>query len=87
MALTDTERSAIAWAGLIPVALRELAPWVEGDDEDSREGDALRIAAGIIEAAPIERWAEILAAVRTDEVDIDEGEALISAPDIAVRVE
>jgi len=81
VALTDTEREALAWAGLIGGALSSLGDLVGGD-----AGEGLHRAAGVVKATPLETIAEALATLRTDAADIDEGTGTIDAPDIPVSV-
>ena len=82
MALTDSEREALTWAGLIAGTLDGLGGLVK----DPLAAAGLRKAAALIKATPIEQIAMALASLRTDEAHIAEGTAELDSPDIPVSI-
>ena len=65
MALDDTTKDALGWALLVPGFLHMIGE-LTGQEEFSDAGDMLT-------DVPVEKIAEIMGALRTDHVNLDEG--------------
>ena len=65
MGLSDADKKAIEWAGLLPGLLRAIGNMTDDDD--------LRAAADALAAVPVERIGRVLGKLRTDRVSIDRG--------------
>ena len=65
MALTDDTKDALGWALLVPGFLHMIGE-LTGEEGFSEAGDKLA-------EVPVDKIAEVMGALRTDHVDIDEG--------------
>jgi hypothetical protein len=65
MALDDTTKDALGWALLVPGFLHMIGE-LTGQEEFSDAGDMLT-------DVPVEKIAEVMGALRTDHVNLDEG--------------
>jgi hypothetical protein len=65
MALTDPEKDALGWALLVPGFLHMIGE-LTGEEGFSEAGDKLA-------EVPVDKIAEVMGALRTDHVDIDDG--------------
>ena len=65
MALTDADKDALGWALLVPGFLHMIGE-LTGEEGFSEAGDKLA-------NVPVDKIAEVMGAIRTDYVDIDQG--------------
>ena len=65
MALTDDTKDALGWALLVPGFLHMIGE-LTGEEGFSNAGDKLS-------EVPVEKIAEVMGALRTDHVNLDEG--------------
>ena len=65
MALTDAEKDALGWALLVPGFLHMIGE-LTGEEGFSDAGDKLA-------EVPVDKIAEVMGALRTDYVDIEDG--------------
>ena len=65
MALTDDTKDALGWALLVPGFLHMIGE-LTGEEGFSEAGDKLTLV-------PVDKIAEVMGALRTDHVDIDDG--------------
>ena len=75
MALSDDQREALEWAGLVPGLLRAIGSATGDKGFDS--------AADVLSSVSVDQIGAVLGRLRTDEIDIDRGTITI-ADDIEI---
>jgi len=65
MALSDSDKTAMEWASLVPGLLRAIG--------DATGDDGFDIAATALSKVPVELIGQTLGKLRTDSIDIDKG--------------